>query len=76
VPKREAITGGWRTLYHKKLRELYFLPNVIWVVESGRVGWAKNVACMGGSAYRLLIGKAKGKRPHGRPRHRWEDTGP
>ena len=25
-------------------------------------------ACM------VLVGKPEGKRPHGRPRHRWEDT--
>jgi hypothetical protein len=25
-------------------------------------------------AYRVLVGKPEGKRPLGRPRHRWEDT--
>ena len=25
-------------------------------------------------AYRVLVGKPKGKRPLGRPRHRWEDN--
>jgi hypothetical protein len=25
-------------------------------------------------AYRLLVGKPKGKRPLGRPRHRWVDN--
>jgi hypothetical protein len=25
-------------------------------------------------AYRFLVGKPKGKRPLGRPRHRWEDN--
>jgi len=24
--------------------------------------------------YRVVVGKPKGKRPLGRPRHRWEDT--
>jgi len=24
-------------------------------------------------AYRVLVGKPEGKRPFGRPRHRWED---
>jgi hypothetical protein len=27
-----------------------------------------------GNAYRLLVGKQEGKRPLGRPRHRWIDT--
>jgi hypothetical protein len=26
------------------------------------------------NAYKILIGKPKGKRPFGRPRHRWEDN--
>ena len=35
-----------------------------------------HVACMGesGDVYRVLVGKPQGKRPHGRPRHRWEDN--
>jgi hypothetical protein len=27
----------------------------------------------GRNVYRLLVGKPEGKRPLGRPRHRWED---
>jgi hypothetical protein len=26
------------------------------------------------NAYRILVGKPAGKRPLGRPRHRWEDN--
>jgi len=26
------------------------------------------------SAYSMLVGEAEGKRPLGRPRHRWEDN--
>jgi len=35
-----------------------------------------HVACMGKrrGAYRVLMGKPKGKRSLGRPRHRWEDN--
>jgi len=28
----------------------------------------------GRGMYRVLVGKPKGKRPLGRPRHRWEDN--
>ena len=36
--------------------------------------WAEHVARMGESRtlYRVLVGKPDGKRPLGRPRHRWE----
>jgi hypothetical protein len=38
--------------------------------------WERHVACMGEmrNAYRILVGKPKGKRPLGRPRCRWEDN--
>jgi hypothetical protein len=29
---------------------------------------------MGEGLFRVLVGKPKGKRPHGRPRRRWEDN--
>jgi hypothetical protein len=37
--------------------------------------WVGHVASMGDTrdAYRVLVGKPEGKRPLGRPRHRWED---
>jgi hypothetical protein len=38
--------------------------------------WAGLVARMGEkrNVYRLLVGKPEGKRPLGRPRHRWIDN--
>jgi len=37
--------------------------------------WVGNVAHIGKrrGLYRVLVGKPEGKRPLGRPRHRWED---
>ena len=37
--------------------------------------WAGHLARMAArrGAYRVLVGKPEGKRPLGRPRHRWED---
>jgi hypothetical protein len=38
--------------------------------------WASRVAIMeeGRSAFKMLIGKSRGRRPLGRPRRRWEDN--
>jgi len=38
--------------------------------------WAGHVARMGRrrGAYSYLVGKPEGKRPLGKPRHRWEDN--
>ena len=46
------------------------------VIKSRRMRWAGHVARMGEDrgAYRVLLGKPKGKRPLGRPRRRWVDN--
>ena len=40
------------------------------------MGWAGHVARVFArrGVYRVLVGKPEGKRPLGRPRHRWEDN--
>jgi hypothetical protein len=45
------------------------------MIKSRRIRWAGHVVCMEltRKAYRVLVGKPEGKRPLGRPRHRWED---
>ena len=49
---------------------------VIRVINSGRMRWAGHVARMGERrrAYRVLVGKPKGKTPLGRSRSRWQDN--
>ena len=46
------------------------------VVKSRRMRWAGHVARMGedSGVHRVFVGKPEGKRPLGRPRHRWEDN--
>ena len=46
------------------------------MIKSRRMRWAGHVACMGEKrgVCRFLVGKPGEKRPHGRPRHRWEDN--
>src|SRR5215469_13604885 len=58
-----------------ELRDLYSLPNIVGVIKSRRMRWAGHVALMGEGrgVNRVLVEKPKGKRPLGRPRHRWED---
>ena len=75
-PKRDDVTGEWRKLHNEELRDLYSLPNIVWVVKSRRMRWVGHVACMeeGRVVHRVLVGKPEGKRPLGRPRHRWEDN--
>jgi hypothetical protein len=46
------------------------------MIKSRRMRCAGHVACMGEkrNAYRILVGKPEGRRPLGRPRHRWVDN--
>ena len=65
----------WRKLHNEELNDLYsshyFSDDHI---EKNEL--AGHVARMGErrGIYRIWVGKPKGKRPLGRPRHRWEDN--
>jgi len=74
-PKRDEVTGEWRKLHNEELNDLYCSPNIIGVIKSRRMRWTGYVVRMGErrGVYRVLVGRPEGKRPLGRPRHRWED---
>jgi len=74
--KRDEVTVEWRKINNKELNDLYSSPNIGQVKKSRRMRWTGNVACMRErrSIYSVLVGKAEGKRPLGRPRRRWEDN--
>jgi hypothetical protein len=65
---------GWRKL-HNGEHNLYS-SNIVRERKSRRMRWAEHVARMGEArgVFRVLVGKSEGKRPLGRPGHRWEDN--
>ena len=73
--KRDEISGESIKMHNAELHALYSSPNIIRNLKSRRLRWAEHVARTEQSrnAYRVLVGKPEGKRPLGRPRHRWED---
>ena len=73
-PRRDEVTGDWRALHNEGLQGTYSSPNIIRVIISRRTKWAGHVArtVEKRGVYRVLVGKAEGKRPPGRPRRRWD----
>jgi hypothetical protein len=74
-PKRKE-DGSWRKLHNDELHSLYSSPNTVRVIKRRRIRWAGHVARMaeGRGVYRILVGRPEGKRPLGRPMHRWKDN--
>jgi hypothetical protein len=75
-PKRDGVTGEWRKLHNEELRDLYSSPSIIRIIKAMTMRSVGHVARMGErrNVYRLMVGKPEGKRPRGRPRHRWLDN--
>jgi hypothetical protein len=75
-PKGDQLTGGWKKLHNEELHNLYSSPCIIRMIKTERMRWAGHVARMGDkrNAYRILVGQPEGKRPLGRPRHKWVDN--
>jgi hypothetical protein len=72
-PRRDEVRWEWRRMHKKELNDLYSSPNIVRVIKSRRMRWAGHVARMGDKrgVCRVLVGKPEGKRPLGRPRHKW-----
>jgi hypothetical protein len=71
-PKREEVAGGLRRLHN----DLYTSQNIIMDIKSRMMKFAGHVARMVEmrNMYKILAGKYEGKRPLGRPKHRWTDN--
>jgi hypothetical protein len=74
-PKREE-DGSWRKLHNDELHDLYSSTNIVRVIKSRRMRWARHVARVreGRGVYRIFVGRPEGKRPLGRPRRMLEDN--
>jgi hypothetical protein len=74
-PKREE-DRSWTKLHNDELYNLFSSLNTVRVIKSRRIWLARYMARIeeGRSVYRVLVGRPEGKRPLGRPRHRWRFT--
>jgi len=71
--KRDEVLVEWKRLHNEEIYDLYFAPNTILVIKSGRIRWAGVYKWEGGGrrgAYRVLVGRTEGRRSFGRLRRR------
>jgi hypothetical protein len=63
------------SLPNEELHNFYSSRNIIRLIKL-KTSWAGHVARMEEmrNALKILVGKSKGNRPLGRPKHRWEDN--
>jgi hypothetical protein len=56
-PKRDEVTGEWRKLHNKELRDLYSSPSIIRIIKLRRMRWAGHVTRMGAkrNVYSILV---------------------
>jgi len=73
-PKRDEVTGEWRKLHNEELNDLYCSPNIVRIMKSRIMRWVGHVGRVGRGVHRVLVAKPQGKRPLGRPKHRWKDN--
>ena len=46
-PRRDEVTGEWRSLHNEELNDLYSSPNIARVIKSRIMRWVGHVARMG-----------------------------
>jgi hypothetical protein len=63
-------------LHNEELHNVYSSPNIIVVIKSRWMRWARHAACTSEmrNMYKILVGKSEGKRPFGRHRRIWKDN--
>jgi hypothetical protein len=60
-PKRDEVRGEWRKLQNERLGDLYSSPNIVRVIKSRKMRWARHVAHMGDMRvlYSVLVGNVR-----------------
>jgi hypothetical protein len=63
-PKKDVLTGMWRTLHNGELYKLYSSPNIIRMINSSGMSLAGHASSVGEErrVYWVLVRKSEGKR--------------
>jgi hypothetical protein len=73
-PQKDEVTGEWSELHNEELNDLYSSLNIVRVIKSRSMRWARHIARIGKrrGVYKILVGKPEGKKQLGRLRRRWD----
>jgi hypothetical protein len=54
--RRERVAEGWRRLHKEELHNLYASPDIVRVIRSGKLKWARHATRMGAmrNEYKIL----------------------
>jgi hypothetical protein len=65
-----------KTAKNEELNNFHSSPSTTRIMMSRKMRWVRHLARMGDkrNAYRILVGKPKGRSPLRRPRRRWVDN--
>jgi hypothetical protein len=67
------VEESWRRPHNEELHTLYASEDIIRAIKSRGVRLVGHLARMRETriSYKIFVGKTEGRRPLGRPRHRW-----
>jgi hypothetical protein len=67
--KRDEVLGGWRNLHNEELRNFYYSPNTIIIINLRRLRWVRHVVRMKQkpNAYTISVERPEGKGLLGTP---------
>jgi hypothetical protein len=73
-PKWDEVTGGWKNCITRSFKICTTLHQMLLDrMKSDEMDGECSTRGVMINAYKILVGKSNGKRPHGRLRCRWED---
>jgi hypothetical protein len=70
--KRDKVTMEWRK--KREANALNSSPNIIRVIKSRRMRWARHIACLRERRIQGFGEETEVKSPFGRPTRRWKNT--
>jgi hypothetical protein len=73
-PKKEEVTGDWRSVHNEELHGLYSSSNISRMINSKRTTIQGHTEHKGEMRNQVFVEEPAWKRTLGRPKRRWKDN--